>query len=139
MAAGSLLIYHEFIKNRLSLIGFSFMTAAGVGAVLVGLFPENTVALLHFTGAGLSFLIGSVGIVLLGKALNVPKALKLYSLFTGALTLTALALFVSRHYLGLSLGGMERVVGYPQTVWLIVFGVYISANRMASQARAKRS
>ncbi len=128
MIIGSMLIYQEFKETKLALLGFTFMLVAGIGTVLVGIFPENTVASLHITGAFLPFFIGNVGIVILGLALKLPNPLRTYTLLTGIITLLALALFISKRYLGIGEGGMERIVAYPQTLWLIVFGIYISKN-----------
>jgi hypothetical membrane protein len=124
MFLGSLLIYQQFKGSRRALTGFSCMAAAGLGTVLVGLFPENSVSPLHIAGATLSFLVGNLGLVVLSMALSIPRSLRIYTFLSGALALVALALFMNHSYLGLGEGGMERVVAYPQTVWLIVFGIY---------------
>lgn len=107
------------------------MALAGFGTLLVGLFPENTIGGLHYLGAMLPFLIGNIGVIILGLALNVPKWLKIYSVLTGVVTLTALVLFVTHSYFGLGIGGMERLASYPQTLWLIVFGIFVSRDRYA--------
>lgn len=129
MALGSLLIYQGFRKSKASFIGFSLMAIAGAGTVLVGVFPENTVASLHGLGAFLAFLFGNLALVVLGIVLEMPKKLRIYTLLSGTISLLALVLYSSQNYLGLGEGGMERLVAYPQTVWLIVFGVYISTHR----------
>ena len=134
MISGSILIYREFKKSRLSTLGFSFMAFAGVGSILVGLFPENTISSLHILGASLPFLIGNLGIVIMGSVLDIPKSLKVYSLLSGLIPLVALAFFITHNYLGLDIGGLERVVAYPQTMWLIVFGIYISSNHLRARA-----
>lgn len=130
MAAGSLLIYQEFKKTTTTLVGFSFMAVAGIGTLLVGIFPENTINILHLTGALLPFFVGNVGIVVLGFALDIPKSLHVYTLATGFISLIALVFFVTHTYLGIGIGGMERITAYPQTMWLIVFGIYISKNHI---------
>ncbi|MDB5168948.1 MAG: hypothetical protein JWO41_304 [Candidatus Saccharibacteria bacterium] len=128
MLLGSALLYHEFKKSRLSALGFAGMGLAGIGTLLVGVFPENTVAFMHVFGAALPFLIGNISLGLLGRALDIPRPLRIYTVLTCIITLSALVLFVSKHDLSLGIGGMERLVGYPQTLWLIVFGVYTSRN-----------
>ncbi len=75
--------------------------------------------------------------VILGRSLDIPKALRYYTVGSGLIALIALAFFVTRNYLGLGIGGMERLVAYPQTMWLIVFGIYISCDHIRSNA-AKR-
>lgn len=128
MALGSLLIYQGFKNSRGSLGGFSCMAAAGIGTLLVGLFPENGTPSLHDLGAALPFLVGNVGLVMLSLSLPVSRSLRIYSFLSGALALTALALFMSHSYMGLGEGGLERIVAYPQTFWLIVFGIYAYGN-----------
>lgn len=128
MASGSLLIYQEFKKDLTSLIGFSFMALGGLGTLIIGLFPENTISFLHILGAGLPFLLGNVSLILLGISLSIPRSLRYYTIFSGVLTLSALTLFVTQNYLGIGIGGMERLVSYPQTIWLVIFGMYISRN-----------
>ncbi|HUC88310.1 MAG TPA: DUF998 domain-containing protein [Candidatus Binatia bacterium] len=125
MILGAKLIYPLFKKSRNTLIGLSCIGLGGLGAILVGLFPENTTSALHTTGAALDFLVGNVGLVILGFSLRLPKMLKVYTLFTGFLTLIFLVFYTSKVYLGLGLGGTERLASYPQTIWLIVFGIYL--------------
>ncbi len=130
MMIGAALIYQEFRETEGSKVGFSFMAIAGLGTLLVGLFPENSVNALHVLGATLPFLVGNLGLVVLGAALDLPRSLKLYTLFSGFISLIALVFFTFHIYLGLGIGGMERLTAYPQTMWLIVFGIYISSNHM---------
>lgn len=138
MATGSLLIYQEFKENRASLIGFSFMLIAGIGTMLVGIFPENTISALHIIGAALPFLIGNLGIIILGYTLNIPKSLRIFTLSAGMIALVALIFFYTKNYLGIGIGGMERITAYPQTIWLIVFGVYLSKNHYMRLRTHKR-
>jgi hypothetical membrane protein len=128
MASGSLLIYQEFKRNRATLIGFSCMALAGFGTLIVGLFPENTISFLHIFGASLPFLLGNAGLIVLSISLPIPRLLRYYTFLTGVIALIALVFFYTGHYLGIGIGGMERIVAYPQTFWLIVFGLYISSN-----------
>jgi hypothetical membrane protein len=130
MIVGAVLIYQEFKETEGSLVGFSFMGLAGLGSLLVGLFPENTVSAFHLLGALLAFLVGNLGLIVLGLSLDIPRWLRYYTLLSGTFALTALALFLTGHYLGLGVGTMERLTGYPQTLWLVVFGIYISRNHI---------
>lgn len=128
MMLGSILIYHEFTKTKLSRLGFSMMATAGFGTLLVGLFPENVSPTMHSIGALLAFLIGDSALIILGLGLRLSRVMKWYSIISGVVSLLALALYLTHHYLGLGLGGMERLAGYPQTAWLIIFGVYMTTN-----------
>lgn len=130
MMLGSLLIYEGFKKSYWSLLGFTCMGLAGLGSILVGVFPENVSPGFHLAGAILPFLIGNLGMVVLGLVLDLPRWLRYYSVASGVVGLTAAWLFAMQMYAGLGLGGMERLAIYPQTTWLIVFGVYISSTRV---------
>jgi hypothetical membrane protein len=134
MFQGAMLLYYEFRRQPGNIIGFTSMTLAGFGTILVGLFPENSIGSLHYLGALLPFFVGNLGILILGFSLDAPRWLRLYSVITGIVTLIALAFFVTHTYLGLGIGGLERLTGYPQTIWLIIFGIYISANRYRSRS-----
>jgi len=131
MAAGSLLIFQEFAERgpeeRLAArIGFSCLALGGVGAVLVGLFPENTVAVMHIIGAGFAIGVGTLGILVLGVVLSLPTGLAWAMRVVAPLALTALVLFAFHVHLGMGAGTMERLAAYPETIWLVIFGIYIS-------------
>lgn len=131
MALGAVLIYEQFIRTRLSLVGFILMVLAGTGTVLVGLFPENNPNGLHTFGAVLGLGIGNVSIVVLGMALNgMHPIFRTYTILSGIVSLTAFVLFIADIYFGLGRGGMERVVSYPFTVWMIAFGAYMTIVRI---------
>jgi hypothetical membrane protein len=100
-------------------VGLGLLGIAGAGTVLVGLFPENTSAALHRGGAALPFLLGNLGVLLLGIAGGPARRL---AVAAGAVGLIGLPLFLGHRYLGLGYGGMERVTAYPQDLWLIVAG-----------------
>ena len=129
MVAGSVLVWRGLSSARARSLGFAFMGIGGIGVVLVGLFPENSVSALHGIGSALPFLIGNVGVLMLGFSLKLPVVLRLLTLITGAVALTALVFYASTHYLGLGEGGIERLVAYPQTIWLVAFGAYLSIHQ----------
>ena len=124
MAAGSFLIYDFARARHRSGWGFGAMALAGLGVVLVGLFPENTVSALHGIGAALPFTVGNVAVVALALTLPLPRSLQALSVLAGIVALVALVSYTSHHDWGLGAGGIERVVAYPQTVWLVVVGSY---------------
>lgn len=126
---GSALIYYGFRRTRLSYLGFSFMALAGIGTIFVGAFPENSVGFMHSLGAIMPFIFGNLSMIILGWSLDMPKNLKNFTILFGVISLIALGFLASRNYLTLGFGGMERIVAYPQTFWMIVFGVYVSAHR----------
>jgi hypothetical membrane protein len=131
MTVGSALVYQEVRRSR---VGFALMGTAGVGAVLVGLFPEDTIYWAHITGADLAFLVSNIALIVFGLTLRLPNWFSWYTIASGAVALLALCLFLTHNRFFLGLGGMERVVAYPQTIWLIVFGLYMVRSRHRSAA-----
>lgn len=136
MVAGAVLIYYELLpklkRRKSAFVGFCCLALAGLGTVVVGFFPENSVWGLHIIGASLPFLIGNLGLVVLGIALPLPRGLRVYTVLSGVITLITLILLITNHHLGLGLGGMERITAYVQTIWLIVFGLYMTKSRPLS-------
>jgi hypothetical membrane protein len=133
MAVGSLLIYREFINSGLrreklaAHIGFILLSLAGLGAIFVGSFPENTNGDMHIAGAGMAIGLGNLGILVLGLTLvSVPESLRHFMLGASTVSLVAGVAFAFKHHFGLGAGGMERIAAYPETVWLIMFGIYIT-------------
>jgi hypothetical membrane protein len=133
MALGSVFIHRSF-RGRWATAGLASMAVSGMGVVMVGLFPENSVSPLHGLGAAIPFVLGNAGIVILGCSLDLPARLRLYSVLSGSLALLALVSYATSHYLGLGEGGIERVVAYPQTLWLIVIGLHMLMTRAPRQS-----
>ena len=130
MALGAILLHKEFIRTRLSRVAFGLMVLSGIGTIMVGLFPENTINSLHVVGAFLGLGVGNLSVLLLGLSLtSLPKGLRLYTIISGIVSLSAFALFVAGIHLGIGRGGMERLISYPFTVWMVGFGIYILITR----------
>jgi len=107
---------------------FAVPALAGLGAVGVGVFPQTT-GFLHDVSAFIAFFVG--GLAAIGAAfhkLEKPPRSWLSIVF-GLVSLAALALFVSRTYLGLGAGGMERLVAYPVLLWAAAFGWQLTATK----------
>jgi hypothetical membrane protein len=126
MIAGALLLQRVMATNRMARVGFMCMVVAGIGSLLVGIFPENTISAFHVGGAALCFIFGNTGMLILGAVLRIlPRPLRFYTFASGLIGIAALFCFMTHTYGGLGIGGMERIVAYPQSVWMIVMGVYL--------------
>ncbi len=130
MAVGSILLYHEFThrtprERYAAMIGFGLMALGGLGAILVGFFPENENGTMHIIGAALAIGLGNVAIFALGAVLTLPESMRRSMLTFSTLSLAALVCFASHKYFGIGGGMMERLAAYPETIWLITFGLYI--------------
>jgi hypothetical membrane protein len=131
MIIGTPFIYQEFKENTsvkvwVARIGFSAQALAGAGAITVGFVPENVNDLGHKIGAGLAIGIGTFGVLLLGLSIPLPRPIRQFMLWCMPISLVAILLFALHEYLGFGPGGMERIAAYPEVIWLIMFGSYIS-------------
>ena len=96
----------------------------GIGAIGVGVFNSDY-PLLHLPSAALILLFGNFAALDSYKMARPPLSYAFAIL--GLIGLSALALFGGSIYLGLGVGGMERMIFYPTIFWIIVFGAYLSA------------
>jgi len=123
---GGALLYRIFPTARLRPWAFALFLTSGPGLFLVGLFPENVNLPPHKLGAGLQFVLGNLGIALLGVTLARPSRqprLAIFSIACGVVGLLATVLLVEDRFLGLGVGGMERLAAYPLPIWLIGMGL----------------
>jgi hypothetical membrane protein len=130
MIGGAYFLQRQLAGKRLAKLGFGCMALAGAGTILVGFYPENTVSQLHVIGAALSFVLGNLGMIIIGVCVSrLPLLLRAYTVLSGMLGLLALVLFQANSYVGIGAGGVERFAGYPQSIWMILFGTYILVRR----------
>jgi len=102
---------------------FSILLAtAGIGAMGVGLFPEDA-GVIHVVFSFVTFLFAGLSAVLCCKLQKRPFSY--FSLLLGVTSLVALFLFISGIHLGLGKGGMERMIAYPALLWAVGFGGYL--------------
>lgn len=133
MAIGSLFIYQEFTfrhkhdpERKAAFVGFILVAIGGSGSALVGVFPENWIGFMHIAGAVLAIAGAALGILILGLVLTLPEGLRSFMRILSVVSMVAAICFACHRHFGLGAGGMERIAAYPETVWLIVFGMYIS-------------
>ncbi|MFE5158793.1 DUF998 domain-containing protein [Streptomyces sp. NPDC056697] len=131
IALGTLLVIGTVLTGVLwrrgsaSAVARFLLAGAGVGFVLAGLAPADVRENQHVLGALLIMGTGNIGLLLAGARLadDVPAPLRRMTSLLGIIALTAFGLFLSRHYLGLGMGGMERVAAFPLLAWALVVGV----------------
>ena len=112
-----------FIHQEYKYRPLSFLFAmAGIGAIGVGLFTEDT-GFLHVIFSLIIFLFGGLSAILSYKLEKPP--LSYLSVLLGTTSLVALVFFASGVHLGLGNGGIERMIAYPTLLWLIGFGGYL--------------
>ena len=107
--------HHTWVRG----IGIGF----GIGAILVGLFPENSVEFAHIIGAFLNIGLGNILLFVVGAAGHRYGMARWFSHAVilmgavGSLAMIGLATFPPFFN-----GAVERVAAYPYMVTLIVLG-----------------
>lgn len=137
--AGTILLWRYWPRRAMLTTGLVFVVINGLGKILVGFAPENVNLGLHTLGA-LNIPAGAIGTILIGFAImRTSRELAIIALLTGFVGLVGFGLFVSGQYLGLGVGGMERVAEYPAELWVAVAGVFIIAKRNVKTQSAENA
>jgi hypothetical membrane protein len=102
----------------------AFLVLTAIGAMGVGVFTENS-GTVHLVVSLVAFLFGGLSAIFSFKLLKIPFSL--LAVILGLMTLGSLVLYAGKIYLGLGLGGMERMVVYPILMWGAGFGGYLIA------------
>lgn len=128
MAAGAILTRSAFTAGWRQSLAVALFVAAGLGVLMVGVYPENENITIHSIGAGMNFIGGNMALVLFGLSVLPTSSRSPFSWFsitTGIVGLTSTGLFVARHDLSLGPGGIERLAAYTTTTWQIVAGLIV--------------
>ena len=120
--AGTYFVHRAFNSSLFTLLlGIAF-----IGAIGVGLFTEDTSTFtLHSIFAVIAFVFGGISAIVSYRLQKQP--LSILSVILGIFSLFAVGLLASGTYLGLGLGGIERMVAYPIMLWTVGFGGYLMA------------
>jgi hypothetical membrane protein len=128
--AGVYFIRKAFKSNFL----FITLILTGIGAMMVGLFPE-TAGVMHTIASLITFLFGGLAAIVSYKVEKSPFSY--LSVVLGAMGLVALGLFASGNYLGLGVGGMERMIAHPVLLWAVGFGGHLISHSKYAKSTAK--
>jgi len=121
----ALVAAHLFRQRDRKSLMWLFLALSGVGAIGVGAFDMDFSPWAHRASALLAFLFGNLAALYSYRMTNPPLSCAFALL--GLIGLSALALFGAGIYLGLGIGGMERMILYPAMFWAVGFGAYLSA------------
>lgn len=123
-----ILIRSAFPARRSRTIGLALLLVAAIGSIGVGLSPEDVNITVHSVSAFLAFAGSGFALVVLGFAMFRDTrwdGFRAYTLLSGLVILVALILFGTKNYVGLGVGGMERLVVAPVLLWAIVVGIHL--------------
>jgi len=126
-----------FLLGLLSIIGIYFLyraynlkmiiilfTIAAVAAMGVGIFTEDNL-LMHTLASVFVFLFSGLSAISSYKITKYP--FNIIVILLGLISLVAMILFMGTIYVGLGVGGMERMIVYPILIWMIGFGGFLIA------------
>jgi len=111
-------LYRAF-KDRILM---TLILLAGIGAIGVGVFTE-AFEVIHTVASFITFVFAAISTIVAFRILRPP--LSYLSIPLGVASLVALGLFASGNYLGLGVGGMERMIVYPVLAWGIGLGGHL--------------
>lgn len=105
----------------------------GIGAMGVGLLPE-TAGAAHSVVSLIAFVFA--GVSALWSYTIVKSPFRYVAVLLGVIGLVALGLYIARVTLGLGVGGMERMIVYPELFWALGFGTYLMGHGPADALAA---
>ncbi len=128
---GIVLLRPLWPARRAVTVAVVFWLLAAVGKVVVGFVPENAAIGLHTLGA-LNIPLGSVAILVLSLAIRrTAMVFATAGIVLACLGLLGTVLSVAGQYaghgayLGLGVGGTERLAAYPGNLWLLLVGLVV--------------
>jgi hypothetical membrane protein len=127
-----------FLMGLMILIGAYFVQRAfniklltllliltAIGTMGVGVFTEHY-GKVHLVVSLIAFLFG--GLSSIASYTLVKRPFSIIAVILGLMALGALGLYGAQIYLGLGVGGMERMIVYPILLWGAAVGGYLLAN-----------
>lgn len=128
---GTNLLLPAFGKKLGRTLGLGFLAVTGVGAIMVGVFPEPSPFLnhmIHGYSSDIAFIGAGLALLFLPLAMLRDTRWDGYRAFTfllGVITVVAIVLFATGVWGALGPGGMERLIVAPVLLWAIVVGVHL--------------
>lgn len=129
IVCGTALVRRLFPRGKLWTIALALLGASGVGVFIVGLAPEDLMPRLHVLGAIENFICCNAGMTAMGIAMlgwqRAARRMGLITFGAGIIGLLGIGFLATRVYLGLGVGGIERVAAYPFPLWVAGMGVLL--------------
>jgi hypothetical membrane protein len=124
---GALLLTSYWPRSKRRTVGIVLLVLVGIAKTIVGIAPENENINLHTLGA-LNLPLMGVAVLLL--ALVSPRGgMRSFGVLIGLVVIVASGLLIAGQvkgpalYLGLGVGGMERLASYPSNLWMLAIGL----------------
>jgi hypothetical membrane protein len=124
-----MLIRTGFPARSSRTVGLALLAIAALGAIGVGLSPEDVDLKIHTLSAAVAFIAANLGLIVLGFAMFRDTrwdGFRAYTIFSGLIGLIALVLFEEKVWGALGVGGMERLIVAPVLLWALVAGIHLA-------------
>jgi hypothetical membrane protein len=136
---GILLAWSGFPAGGSRVVGLFLLLLASLGAIFVGLFPENVNPTVHGLASLTVFGPGGVALVVLAAGMAARTSwhwLRLTSVVLGALTLVSLAYYVPTQGNNTTWdpGLVERLIVFPILVWGFLAAIQLARHPIPSAA-----
>ena len=106
---------------------FAWALGVSVRSLLALVLENHNEAHLHTVGTAMAIGFGQAAILILGLVLRqIPDWLREFMLVTSLFVLLAGVSIAFKHSFGFGDGALERLAQYPESLWLILFGFYVS-------------
>ena len=141
---GVLWIPTAFPTRPIRRIALGLLVVAGIGAIGVGLAPENVALTAHLVSALLAFVGANLALVVLGFAMFRDTrwdGYRAYTVLSGLVGLVAVGLLAAHAYdwgglwSAFGAGGMERLTLAPALLWTILVSFHLLQIRSYAPAR----
>ncbi len=126
---GTLLLWSAFRPRAARTIGLLLLIIAGVGAIGVGLSPEDVNLTVHTASAATAFIAANLALMVLSVAMFRDTrwdGFRTFTMVMGLVGLVALVLFEEKLYGALGVGGMERLIVAPVLLWALLAGIHLA-------------
>lgn len=105
----------------------------GIGLMGTGLFDYSTFPILHQIVSFMAFVFG--GIAAVGSFKLIRGPFRYFSIVLGAFTLVSLVLLILGLGQELGNGLVERMVAFPELIWLMALGGYLMGERSSHSSK----
>ena len=129
IVAGALGVGPMFPAGKLWAGGLLLAGLSGLGVFIVGLAPEDAMPAIHYLAAAENLFCSNAAMTLLGVAMlgfrPETRLMGALTLCAGLIGLFGFACLGTHAYLGLGVGGIERITAYPFPLWLAAMGALL--------------
>jgi hypothetical membrane protein len=133
LGVASAYFIQKAFKNRLFT---SLLMISTFCYILVGVFAEDISMPMHGISALIGLILGLGATFMTYKFVKSP--LSYAPIILGGMIIVAVVLQASGNYLGLGLGGIERLEIYPSLLWGLVFDAYLIGEASNTALTSKR-